>query len=81
MDQVLAQRILDIIYRDPSVRRTHKDSISDWILDTQARAAPLSASALLTYLAAHQVDVIERLRINIHIGDDVARALGSAIHN
>jgi hypothetical protein len=75
VNQPLAQRILDIIYKDSAVRRGHKDSLSDWILDTQSRSAPLSESTLLQYLAAYQPDVLERLKINIHIADDVARAL------
>ncbi len=77
MNQFLAQHILDILYKDPDVRRAHKDRIADWILDTQPRSVPLSTSALLTYLAEHQSNVLERLKINIHIGDDVARALRS----
>jgi len=81
MNQFLAQRVLDIIYMDPHVRRAHKDSIADWILDTQPRSAPLSTSALLIYLAEHQADVLGRLMNNIRIGDDLARAFGSVIHH
>ena len=40
MDEPLAQRILDIIFQDPQVRRLHKESLADWILDTQPRTAP-----------------------------------------
>ena len=34
MNDVLAQRILEFIFRDSAVRRMHKDTLSDWILDT-----------------------------------------------
>ena len=57
------------------VRRAHKDSIADWILDTQPRSAPLSTSALLTYLAEHQGDVLERLMNNTRIADDLKATL------
>ena len=78
MNQFLAQRILDIVYGDPHVRRAHKDSIADWILDTQPWSTPLSTSALLTYLAAHHADVLERLMSNVRIGEDLAFAVRMA---
>ncbi len=81
MNAPLAQRILDLIYKDSEVRRNYKDSLSDWILDTQSRQTPLDTSTLLTYLAVHQPDVLERLKINIHIQDDLKRALDSVDRN
>lgn len=80
MDEPLAQKILEIIYRDPSVNRPHKESLTDWILDTQPRTDPLDGVALLRYLGAHQPDVIERLRINVQIKDDLERALDELRH-
>jgi len=71
MKQVLAQQILDIVYADPHIRRTHKDCIADWILDTQPRSAPLSASALVRYLSEHQADLLERLRRMGALGEDL----------
>ncbi|MFA5026574.1 MAG: hypothetical protein WC713_01765 [Candidatus Methylomirabilota bacterium] len=81
MDEPLAQRILDIIYQDPDVRRLHKDSLTDWILDTQPRTAPLDAAQLVGYLAIHQSDVLNRLKINVRIKDELARALESIRQN
>ncbi len=81
MDEPLAQRILDIIYQDPDVRRMYKESLTDWILDTQPRTAPLDAAALLQYLAAHQPDLLSRLTINVRIKEDLARALESIERN
>lgn len=75
MDEPLAQRILDLIYQDPELRRLHKESLTDWILDTQPRTAPLDAAALVQYLAAHQPDLLNRLKINVRIKEDLARAL------
>ena len=71
MNQPLAQRILDIIYRDSEVRRTHKESLTDWILDTQPRTAPLSTVSLLDYLGAHQPDVLKRLKMNPRVQDQL----------
>ena len=81
MDEPLAQHILDIIYQDREVRRLHKESLTDWILDTQPRTAPLDASALLQYLAAHQPDLLNRLKINVRIKEDLVRALESIERN
>jgi len=81
VDEPLAQRILDIIYQDPEVRRLYKESLTDWILDTQPRTSPLDAAALLQYLAAHQPDLLSRLTINMWIKEDLARALDSIERN
>ena len=77
MDEPLAQRILDIIFQDPELRRLHKESLADWILDTQPRTAPLDATALLQYLAGHQPDLLNRLKINMRLKEDMARVLES----
>jgi hypothetical protein len=81
MDEPLAQRILDIIFQDPELRRLHKESLADWILDTQPRTAPLDATALLQYLAAHQSDLLNRLKINMRLKEDLARVLESIEQN
>ncbi|OGB96463.1 MAG: hypothetical protein A2Z31_03455 [candidate division NC10 bacterium RBG_16_65_8] len=81
MDAPLAQRILDIIFQDPELRRLHKESLADWILDTQPRTAPLDATALLQYLAAHQPDLLNRLKINVRLKEDLARVLESTEQN
>jgi hypothetical protein len=81
VDDPLAQRILDLIYQDPDVRRMYKESLTDWILDTQPRTSPLSAGALLEYLAVHQPDLLNRLKINLRIKDDLARALEAIERN
>jgi hypothetical protein len=81
VDEPLAQRILDLIFDDPDVRRLYKESITDWILDTQPRSAPLNARALLEYLAVHQPDLLNRLKINVRIKDDLTRALDSIERN
>jgi hypothetical protein len=81
VDEPLAQRILDLIFQDPQVRRLYKESLADWILDTQPRTAPLDATALLQYLAAHQPDLLNRLKINIRLKEDLARALESNEQN
>jgi len=77
VDNPLAQRLLDIIYHDPDGRRGYKESLTDWILDTQPRTAPLDAAALVQYLAAHQPELLKRLKINVRIKEELARALES----
>ena len=81
MDEPLSQRILDIIYQDSEVRRFYKESLTDWILDTQPRTAPLDAAALLQYLGTHQPDLLNRLKINVRIKEDLARALEAIERN
>lgn len=78
MTEPLAQQILDLIYHASKVRQPDKDSLTDWILDTQPRTAPLSTRALLDYLAVHQADVLNRLKIDVHIKDEIARVLRGA---
>jgi len=74
----LAQQILDLIYHDLKVHRTYKDSLADWILDTQPRAEPLNTKTLLEYLAVHQSDVLSRLKIDVRIKNEIDRALRGA---
>ncbi len=81
MKEPLAQEILDIVYGDSQVHRGYKDGLADWILDTQARNAPLTAAALIEYLAANQPDLLDRLKINVRIGDEIAQALQQANPN
>ena len=77
VDEPLAQKILEIIYRDPELNRPHKESLTDWILDTQPRETPLDGAALLRYLGGHQPDILERLRINVHLKEDIDRILNN----
>jgi len=77
VDDPLAEHLLDIIYHDPDLRRSYKESLTDWILDTQPRTAPLDAAALVQYLAAHQPELLKRLKINVRIKEELARALES----
>jgi hypothetical protein len=81
VDEPLSQRILDIIYQDSDVRRPYKETLTDWILDTQPRTAPLDAAALLQFLATHQPDLLNRLKINVRIKEELARALESNAQN
>ena len=75
MTEPLAQQILDLIYHATKVRQADKDSLTDWILDTQSRTAPLSTRALLDYLAVHQAGVLNRLKIDVLIKDKIAQVL------
>jgi hypothetical protein len=77
VNEPLAQQILDLIYHDSAVRRMYKESLTDWILDTQARTAPLDTAALVAYLAVRQPDLLDRLKSNVRIQDGLTRALES----
>jgi hypothetical protein len=81
VNEPLSKRILELIYKDTDVRRMYKESLTNWILDTQPRSAPLDTATLLTYLAAFQPDLLSRLKINVHIKDDIARALQAVEQN
>ena len=39
----------------------YKESLADWIPDTQARRAPLDTAALVQYLAAYQPELLKRV--------------------
>jgi len=75
VSQPLVPRILELVYQDSGVRRAHKESLTNWILDTQPRNAPLDPTRLLTYLAAFQPDLLNRLRSDLCLREDLTRAL------
>ena len=81
MDDSLTREILDVIYRDSQVRRAYKDVLADWILDTRANNAPVTAAALIDYLAAHQPDLLNRLKVNVRLQGDVAEILHQSAAN
>ena len=81
MNESLTQQLLNLIYQNTSVRRAHKDSLSDWVLDTQSRNAPLNTSALLDYLAIHQPELLDRLKVNVHVGENISHLLESVDPN
>ncbi len=80
MDEPLAQEILDILYRDPATRRSYKDALADWILDTQPRGSSLDGIAIIQYLAEHQPDILARLKINTQVKEEIARVLDAIGH-
>lgn len=80
MSKSLAQDVLDILYSDPSIRRLHKDDISDWILDSQPHGSSLDGIALIQYLAEHHSDILARLKINTHVKEEIARVLDAIGH-
>ncbi len=80
MRQSLAQDILDILYSDPGTRRSHKDALSDWILDHHLHGSPLDGIAIIQYLAEHHPDILARLKINTHVREEIARVLDAIGH-
>ncbi|MGH7409443.1 MAG: hypothetical protein ACREJ6_00035 [Candidatus Methylomirabilis sp.] len=80
MDELLGKEVLDILYRDPSTRRSYKDSLTDWILDTQPYGSPLDGTVLIQYLAKHQPEILSRLKINTQVKEEIARVLDAIGH-
>jgi hypothetical protein len=75
MTEPLTQQLLQLLYHDAKVRCAEKEALTDWILDTQPRTAPLAASALLAYLADHQSEVLHRLQHNVRLTAELAQVL------
>ncbi len=75
MTTPLAQRMLEILYRDAGVRQPAKDALADWILDTQPRTRPLDPTALVDYLARQHPALLARLQRNVRLQEDLARPL------
>ena len=73
----LVQLILDTIYRDKQTPQSHRDALTDWLLDTQSRTAPLEIEVLLPYLATQQPDLLKRLKDNWRVKGELASALAS----
>lgn len=80
MDKSLGQEILDILYAERGTRRSYKDALTDWILDTQPHGSPLDGVAIIQYLAEHQPDILARLKINTHVKEEIARVLDAIGH-
>ena len=75
MSQPLVQQLLDLIYKDLGVRRTEREALTDWILDTMPRTPPLDTTSLLDYLAAQQPELLSRLMANPRVNEQLAHAL------
>ena len=74
MNVTLTERMLNLIYRDSEVRRKYKDTLPDWVLDTQPRTGPLDPATLMDYLALHQPELLERLKSNVRLQEEFAQA-------
>ena len=77
MPDPLVQLILDTIYRDLKTPQSHRDALTDWLLDTQSRTAPLEIGVLLPYLATRQPDLLKQLKNNWRVRGELASALAS----
>ena len=77
MPDPLVRLMLDTIYRDMQTPQSHRDALADWLLDTQARTAPLEIGVLLPYLATRQPDLLKQLKNNWRVRGELANALAS----
>jgi len=73
----VVQLILDTIYRDMQTPQSHRDALTDWLLDTQSHTAPLEIGVLLPHLASHHPDLLKRLKSDWRVRDELAIALAS----
>lgn len=71
----LTAELLEILYRDPNLRQSWKDALSDWILDQHTSGRALSNLALLDYLRTAQPQVFWRLTDNPRVRDEVLSIL------
>lgn len=71
------QLILDTIYGDMQPPRSQRDALTDWLLDTQSRTAPLEIGVLLPYLATQQPDLLKQLKNHWRVREELASALAS----
>lgn len=71
----LTAQLLEILYRDPDLRLSWKDTLSDWILDGYASGLALSDLALLDYLRTAQPQIFWRLTDNPRVRDELLSLL------
>lgn len=67
----LTARLLEILYRDPTLQHSWKDELSDWILDRHQGGRALNSLALLEYLRTDQPQVLSLLTHNPRVRDEV----------
>ena len=71
------QLILDTIFRDMKTSQSERDALTDWLLDTQPRTAPLEIGVLLSYMATQQPDLLKQLKANWRVKETLASTLAS----
>jgi hypothetical protein len=71
------QLILDTIIRHMKTPQSERDALTDWLLDTQPRTAPLEIGVLLPYIATQQPDLLKQLKANWRVKETLASALAS----
>ncbi len=67
----LTAQLLEILYRNPDLRQSWKDALSDWILDRHIAGVRLNSLALLEYLRTAQPQVFWLLTRNPRVRDEV----------
>jgi hypothetical protein len=73
------QLILDTIFHHMKTSQSERDALTDWILDTQPRTAPLEIGVLLSYIATQQPDLLRQLKANWRVKETLASALASTL--
>jgi len=77
MNTLLLTHLLDLLFQDPRTHSQVKDRLSDWILDRHALGLTLDGPNLLEHLRTVHPQILERLKMNPRIKDDIERLLAA----
>ena len=70
--------ILDTIFQHMKTAQTDRDTLTDWLLDSQPHTASLEFGVLLDYIATQQPDLLKQLKGNWRVKETLASVRASA---
>ena len=75
------QLILDTIFQHMKTSQSERDTLTDWLLDTQPRTASLELGVLLQHIATQQPDLLKQLKANWRVMETLGSLRASASGN
>lgn len=81
MRDLRVQLLLDTIFQHMKTSQSERDTLTDWLLDTQPRTASLEFGSLLQYIATHQPDLLKQLKANWRVKEMLVSVRASASGN
>jgi hypothetical protein len=75
------QLLLDTIFQHMKTSQSERDTLTDWLLDTQPRTASLEFGSLLQYIATQQPDLLKQLKANWRVKEMLLSVRASASGN
>jgi hypothetical protein len=75
------QLILDTIFQHMKTSQSERDTLTDWLLDTQPRTASLELGVLLQHIATQQPDLLRQLKANWRVMETLSGLRTSASGN